>query len=233
MNVTRYATQLGIAVCLAVGCAATRQASVEDGSGFLGTSYSLMKPGKDKQAKLVYIKPGAAFQNYDKVWLAPVVVWRSKGSKLSEYSREDLQLLANRAYSAFAKSLSTHVRVVGSPQPGSLKVELVITDVDRSEPVLDTISSLVPQARTLATLKGIVSGKPGFVGEASGEVKVTDAETGELLLAGMDRRVGTKNVSGVTNSWNDVEHAIDYWAEAFSYNLCVNRGGKSCAEPSA
>ena len=41
------------------------------------------------------------------------------------------------------------------------------------------------------------SGKQSGVGEITGEFKVTDAMTGELLGAALDRRVGGKDVKGV------------------------------------
>lgn len=215
------------------GCAATRAASIEGRSGFLGNSYSLLKTGDDNQAQAVYYNPRANFAMYSKIWLAPVSVIRSKGSNLAGYSREEVQSIASTTYDSFAKELSTRWQIVDRAGPGTLKVELAITEVDRSEPVMDTITSIIPQARTVSLLKTLATGKPAFVGEASGEAKMTDALTGELVAAGMDRRVGTKNFSGMTDSWNDFTAAVDYWAKRFSYNLCVKQSGKDCEAPSA
>ena len=44
------------------------------------------------------------------------------------------------------------------------------------------------------------------------EAKLTDAKTGKILLEAIDRRGGTKDLSGMTNEWNDVEKAYIYWA---------------------
>ena len=54
-----------------------------------------------------------------------------------------------------------------------------------------------------------------------------------ILSEAVDRRGGTKSLSGVTNSWNDVEEAYRFWAEKLRYRLCQWRGGMSCVEPKA
>jgi len=78
----------------------------------------------------------------------------------------------------------------------------------------------------------MVSGKPLFVGEATIEGKVTDALTGELLGAAVDRRVGGKGPSEEKlTSWGDVEHALQYWAKNSRYRLCMARGEKTQCQP--
>jgi hypothetical protein len=97
---------------------------------------------------------------------------------------------------------------------------------------MDTISTVVPQALLLSQAKGLVTGKPGFVGEASVEAKATDGQTGELVAAAVDRRVGGKSVTGApTDSWEDVREAYRYWARQFRYRLCTERGATDCTPP--
>jgi len=113
-----------------------------------------------------------------------------------------------------------------------LRVTVAITEAEASNPAMDTITSLIPQTRLLTGTKGIVAGgKPGLVGAASVEAKVTDAQTGMLLLAGVDRRAGTKSIGGSTDEWGDVEEAYQYWADKFRWRLCQLRGGTNCIEP--
>ncbi|HEX6113162.1 MAG TPA: DUF3313 family protein [Geminicoccaceae bacterium] len=82
--------------------------------------------------------------------------------------------------------------------------------------------------------KGLATGKPGFVGEASVELRATDGQTGELVAAGVDRRVGGKSVSGApTDSWDDVREAYRYWAKQLRYRLCTERGATDCTSPQA
>src|SRR5882724_3558234 len=64
-----------LAVALgAIGCPATYQARSVKPSGFLG-DYSQLRPGKEGEALLVYVRPGVEWTKYDKIWLEPVTVW--------------------------------------------------------------------------------------------------------------------------------------------------------------
>ena len=124
--------------------------------------------------------------------------------------------------------------MVQAPGPGVMRVSVAITEADASSPTMNAISSVIPQLRTLTVLKGFAAGgKPGFVGSASVEGKITDAQTGTLLAAAVDRRAGTKGLTGVTNKWNDIEQAYKYWANKLRWRLCQFRGGKDCVEPKA
>jgi hypothetical protein len=76
-----------------------------------------------------------------------------------------------------------------------------------------------------------VTGKPAFVGEATVEAKVTDARTGELLAAGIDRRVGGDKIEASVDSWNDVNKILELWSKYFRFRLCKMRGERECTLP--
>ena len=67
--------------------------------------------------------------------------------------------------------------------------------------------------------------------------KLSDAETGEVIAAVVDRRVGARKPiiglfeSATYDSWNDVDEAMRYWAERLRYRLCQRRGGSDCVAP--
>jgi hypothetical protein len=94
-----------------------------------------------------------------------------------------------------------------------LLIKAAITEGETSWPVIDTISTIVPQLHVVLELKYLATGTASFVGNASGEMKVTDGKTGELLLTAADRRVGGKRLRGVVSSWDDVEETYRYCAE--------------------
>jgi hypothetical protein len=62
-------------------------------------------------------------------------------------------------------------------------------------------------------------------------MKITDARTGELLAAGMDKRVGGKSLTKGFDSWTDVENAFEYWADRMAWRLCTARRQGTCPEP--
>ena len=222
------------AVALIAGCAASQQARDVETSGFLGSDYGLLREGQENEALLVYRNPSANWAAYDKIKLDPVTVWAGEGSEFEDFSQPERQELADTLYTMVAEELSQDFQMVDQPGPGVLQVQVAITDAQASHPTMDTISTVLPQALLLSQAKGLVTGKPGFVGEASVELRATDGQTGELIVAAVDRRVGGKSVAGApTDSWEDVREAYRYWAKQFRYRLCTERGATDCTPPEA
>ncbi|MGH7168052.1 MAG: DUF3313 domain-containing protein [Nitrospiraceae bacterium] len=222
------------------GCAATQEAKSVEKSGFLG-DYSMLregersafKQGSEDQALLVYTNPAADWKKYKKIQLDPVTVWLGANSKMKEVSAEDRQRLANLLWAKLDENLRKDYEMTSQSGPDVLRIQVALTEGESSNAALDTISSIVPQLRLLSGTKSLATGVSLFTGSASAELKATDGDTSTLLVAAVDRRGGTKSLSGVTNSWHDVEEAYRFWAEQVRYRLCQWRGGANCVEPKA
>ena len=223
------------------GCASTQEAKSVEKSGFL-EDYSILKEGErstfkqgvEDQALLVYRNPAADWRKYRKIWLDPVTVWMSqKDSQLKDVSVEDRQRLAALLWSKLDESLRQDYQMTSQAGPDVLRIQAAITEAESSNVVLDTVTSIIHQTRLLAGGKSLVTGVSLFTGSSSIELKVTDSVTGEILFEAVDRRGGTKSLSGVTNSWNDVEEAYRFWAEKMRYRACQWRSGTDCVEPKA
>ncbi|HKC93834.1 MAG TPA: DUF3313 domain-containing protein [Nitrospira sp.] len=223
------------------GCASTQEAKSVEKSGFLG-DYSLLKEGKrstfsqgaENQALLVYENPAANWRKFKKIQLDPVTVWMSqKDSQLKDVSVEDRERLAALLWSKVDEQLRKDYQMTSQPGPDVLRIQAAITEAGESSVVMDTVSSIVPQLKLLSGAKSMATGVSAFTGSASVEVKITDSGTGSILAEAVDRRGGTKSLSGVTSSWNDVEEAYRFWAEKLRYRLCQRRGGTDCVEPKA
>ncbi len=101
-----------------------------------------------------------------------------------------------------------------------LKHTVAITDADTATPVLRSISMIVPQAHVVSNLDYLATGTFPFVGSAQGEAKITDAVTGELLAAGVDKRIGGGNLStGFQWQLGDAENAVNKWCEMITNRL--------------
>ena len=233
-----------LAVCLllgAGGCAATQEAKSVEKSGFLG-DYSMLKEGQrstikegsEDQALWIYKNPAADWRKYTKIQLDPVTVWvNQKDSQLKDVSVEDRQRLAALLWSKLDESFRKDYQMAYEPGPDVIRVQAAITEAESSNSVLDTVTSVIPQTRLLSGMVSLGRGVSLFTGSSSVELKITESETGTLLVAAVDRRGGTKSLSGVTNSWNDVEEAYRFWAEKVRYRLCQSRLGTGCVEPKA
>ena len=221
---------------VATGCASTQEAKSVEKSGFLG-DYSLLKEGQrstisegaEDEALWVYKNPAADWRKYRKVILDPVTVWTSgKDSQLKDVSVEDRQRLSALLWKTFDETLRKDYEMTSQAGPDVMRIQTAITEAGSSNAVLDTVTSIIPQTRLLSGMKSLATGVSAFTGSASVEFKVTDSNSGTILVEAVDRRGGTKSLSGVTNSWNDVEEAYRFWAEKARYRLCHWRGGMNC-----
>lgn len=189
-------------VMLIAGCTVSQQAGGVETRGFLGV-YSKLKPGEPSEAALIYRNPNVDWRKYDKFMIDPVKIW--------DMGNESL--------------------VLRNQGPGVMRIRSAITEAQQSKPILDSITTVVPQARLLSGAKRLTFGTNSFVGSASVEAEVTDSQTGEVLVAGVDRRAGGKTLKGVRNSWDDVEISFKFWADRFAYRLCMAKGKEYCVPP--
>lgn len=230
MTRLRTITAMGL-VALITGCAASQQAREVESSGFLGPDYALLRSGQEGEALLTYRKAGTDWAGFDRIKLEPVTIWSGEASAFADFSAEDQQTLADTFYSAIHTELSQDYAMADELGPGVLRIQVALTEADASNPTMDTISSIVPQALLVSEAKNLITGKPSFVGEASAEARISDGASGETLAAAVDRRVGGKSLGGSTDSWNDVRQAFVYWARQFRFRLCSERGGTDCVAP--
>jgi len=232
MRMSRGAGVAAVMLLTLLGCGTTRQARDvgSPGSGFLG-DYSRLRPAPDNGALLAYENPAANLKTYDKIILEPLTLWMTKGSQLNELAKPDRARVADRFYQLVHTRLEKDYRMVRTTEPGTLRIAVALTSAEASSPTLDTISTILPVGLAVSSLKAIATGKPAYVGEATAEMKISDANTGEILFEAVDRRLGTKNPSGLLDQWQDVDDALAYWANRTGYRLCVERGASGCVAP--
>ncbi|MEW6440285.1 MAG: DUF3313 domain-containing protein [bacterium] len=220
------------------GCASTKKARKVETSGFLA-DYSMLTEGEKGEALLRYVNPEAHWAAYHKILLDPVMVWSDPETQ-QELPNADLQRMADFFYAVLHQQLSQDYQMVDKPGPGTMRLQVALTHAHKSNPALVLVSSIPAPMNVLAVgslVTGVATGKPLFVGDVSCEGKITDAQTGQLLGAAVDRRVGTKTMRSVGakkfESWGDVEEALRFWAERLRYNLCRARSGANCVSPDA
>ena len=236
------------------GCADTKQPNnwgpltkEIKGSGFLGDLYPKMHKGHETESELVYRSPKienkAAFAQYTKILLDPVQLYAGVGSKLPGTPKEQQEIIAKALYAQLYNQLSKDYEMVTQRGENTLHVQSAIIDGEASGGWVEALSYIpipagLPGAKlVLFQIKDKTTGKPPFVGEVTVEGKYTDAKTGEVLAAAIDRRVGVRHpIYGIFekntyNEWHDVDEAFRYWAEKLRYRYCQGRGGANCTAP--
>ncbi len=211
------------------GCGASMQARNVDIQQSPLVNPSVFEKGTGDQALYRYAKPDVDIRMYTRVMIDPVII--AKDAELDAKDQENYQKLANNAYVYLTQALEKDYQIVQAPEPGTMRIQLAIIDADSSKPVRNLLSSVSPIGIGLSLVKYGATGKPSGVGEITGEIKITDAMTGELLGAALDKRVGGKSPQGIWDTWYNADSALQYWAKRVSYVFCTQRGDKDCVKP--
>ncbi len=215
------------------GCSTTERGSDENmvGSGFLEGWYGRMRPGSDDEGLRVYRNPKAPaiIRNSEAIVLAPVQLWLGDDSGLT---KEQAGQLAEYFYATLYKNLAEDYRMLEAPEPGALYFEVALTGAEGADVTRDIISKTVAPARLLSTAASKLTGEPMFQGSAAIEAKISEAASGEVLVASMDRRVGGNAINTDTlKTWGDVYAIMDFWAASIRFKLCSARGSGDCQAP--
>jgi hypothetical protein len=213
---------LSMALCglLFASCNTTEQArySTKE-SGFL-KDYSMLKEGGSDEALLLYKSSDANWSKYSKVMIEPVQLWAGDDSDIKELDKKELDNIMSLLTGSLKSSLSKDFQLVDTSGAGTLKIRIALTEGEASEPVTDTLSSIVPITLALTYLSKVATGSHLSVGKASVEFEVLDSMTGERLAAGMDSRYGGKGgVSDKFESWADVKESFKYWGDKLNMRL--------------
>jgi hypothetical protein len=191
-------------------------------SGFLGSDVSLLKPGEKGQAAMVYINPNVQWSQYNKIMIEPVEFWDSANSTVSP---SDQHVLTAYAYNKLKEDLQKNFTLVDQGGPGVLVLQVALVNASAATPVLRSVSVVIPQLRVINIAQSLATGSYAFVGSAEAMMKATDAQSGQLLAAAIDRRAGGIAVSSAAQwQWGDAENAMNYWAEKVDSRLLQLQG---------
>lgn len=230
---SRIAVFGGLMLCIGVlmlsGCGASYQARSMDVKESMLVDPSLLQKGGEDQALYRYVSPDLDLKQYNKLIIDPVLI--VKDAELDEKERENYQKLANNALAYLTQELQQDFQIVSAPEPGAMRLQFAIIDADSSKPVRNVLSSVMPIGIGVSLLKYGATGKQSGVGEISAEIKVTDAMSGKLLGAALDKRVGGKDPKGIVDTWYNADQAIQYWAKRVRFVMCEQRGGSDCVKP--
>jgi hypothetical protein len=248
-------SKLVVATTLVIvaGCSTTSQpgrstslAKDITGSGFLGDTYSKMNDGQDDEALRLYRNPkfasAASFSHYNKVLIDPIKLYAGPKSKLHDASVTDTTAIVQGFHKQLSEQLSKDYEIVDKAGSNTLQVSVAVVDAEAADTTAKAASYIpiplgIPGAKA-ATIQTIthMTGKPPFTGQVTIEGKIADAQTGEVIGAEIDRRVGSRRPiiglfeSSTYDSWSDVNEAGRYWSERVRYRLCERRAAGDCVK---
>jgi len=215
----RTHTIVVLVALIAAACAAARGPDPRAMSGFLD-DYSRLRPGGAGELPFVYRNPDAHWNEYSKVLLEPVTLWRSGHHSLDPIAETDLLRLVSDFEAAIRRRLGDGFQLVDQASPGTLRLRLAITEARASDPALDVLTA-VGDARADRS-DGALSPELGrFVAAAAIEGEIRDAQTNALLAQGIDRR---RKDSPAITTWAQLDRALEFWVDRTCARLEARTG---------
>lgn len=212
MKIHQFILTSGVA--LAIAACATKSSP----TGFLN-DYSKLKPNPFF-ADLAWVAPDADFSKYDSMIIDPVVVYGERAAALPEAERNNL---ANQLRNSFVRRMGSRFNIVDSTGPSTLRLRMALSDVDATSPKMNTVTTVLPQARLIGEAQRMATGTQNFAGSTAMEAEFLDSSTGKQIAAGVDRQFGKKRLSTSASKWGEVRKIFDTWANEMTNNLIAHQ----------
>jgi len=185
---------VGLAPVLISGCATPAAKT-----GFL-KDYSKLEPDPDIDGRHRYINPNMNAGEYSKFIVDPVVLSLSETGKERDIDQEDLNEQVTFFHQKIVEELEKDYRVVSSPGKGVARVRVAITDVEKTNPLLNI------HPGTKLTGAGL--------GGAGMEAELVDSVTGQTIAAAIDNQEGSRMSLLAGVQWfGHAQAVMENWAD--------------------
>ena len=193
-----------------------------------------LQPGESALAPdLLYVAPGVQGRNYDKVMIDPIIYFAPPAAK-RRISPDDRQTLLNNFHILMGREIGKDYLLAIEPQRGTVRVQFALM-AETTEPVaMDTVAMVAREdPNTQVVVDNLASPiAPGA--DLLVESLWTDAVTGEVLGATVDRHFGQGSFDGGSfKSWAEVNRYLEAYGVLVRYRICRFRGGTDCTPPRA
>jgi hypothetical protein len=190
-------------------------------SGFLGDYSKLQsKPGAGMIYNYTYVKPNTDFAAYNKFIVDAITIFPNAAAKFKGINTNDAALLEKVYHDAMVKALmGAGYQVVEAPGPGVARIRAAFTDLVPVDPILNTATTIIPQARLLSGVIDLATGSNLFVGQVGIEAAFLDSQSNQVLAEDVAKEAGKKYIPFTdrkfdpTSTWGQVEQRIEYWAQ--------------------
>ena len=193
-------------------------------SGFLGHTYSKLRPDPGNGDWLIYFRTRDVLQSSNTFWVQPVRVYLVPEARRRDIPREQLHKLSEYFTKAIKDELTEgHYRLVSRPGPGVKKLRFAITNVQPN----GNKKNMVATGATEAMMYGATPPGTGLlvprltVGRVSIEGEMVDSQSGDVDMAFMTAKSGRRFFSGLKafQKWGDIDAAFRGWAKNFRVRL--------------
>lgn len=193
-----------------------------------------MQPGEGAFAPdEMYVSQTVEGRQYDKVMIDPIIFFMPPSVPRS-ISPEDRQTLLNNFHILMGRELGKDFLLSVEPQRGTVRVQFALLPQTREEVAMDTVAMVARKDPE----KQIVVDELASPLTPSADLLVeslwTDAVTGEVLGATVDRHFGQTSFDGDRfKSWAEVNSYLDAYAKLVRYRICRFQQRDDCVAPPA
>ncbi len=215
----------GTAIAEKPGAEHLEKEETHEHSGFL-EDYKNFKIINPKTKAQVWIKPPhqdlTLLKKYDSVILSPIEMWMDS-STYRGIDPNELKLITDYFFVRLGKVLRPDYKIVDKPGANVMHMRIAITGVKKNKPNYAEVYNLIPvklvwEAGNAAYRK--VAGKEVDIYEASLELEIRDSETGDRLVAAIDKHQSSKYISEKgEDSWLPIQEILDFWASTIRTRL--------------
>jgi hypothetical protein len=209
-----------------IGCSTVTEkakAKPSEGAGFVPVNE--MSQRADLPFQKVWVKAGVDWKKYKSLYIKDVNTgylmqanwWQQSVRKddMDKDVREVATYMQNKFKEAFRRDPQNRFQVVAVPQAGSLTLEMALTELVPSHPVMEALSIAAPYGSGIAVQAA--AKESGAKCTVAFEAKILDNESGQVLAMVADReqgKVAPLNLRALT-WYGEANVIIDEWADQF------------------
>ncbi|MBP0595751.1 DUF3313 domain-containing protein [Paraburkholderia sp. LEh10] len=222
MRKTICAAATTVAMMLIAGCASNNTPTQSEYSGFLG-DYSNLQQTQDPnngETILRYVNPKLNPSNYSAVIVEPLEMY-PKAEPSEQLSQATIDQIRGYGTTCLRQAIASRVRVVETPGPGVVKVQVAITGVANTAVGLKPYQ-VVPMAFVATMAVNTVAGAPQQA-KLLVEARSTDSVSGEVLSKVVRTRTGERLGRVASNqpviTFESVKPIMDDWCDSVSKSV--------------
>ncbi len=191
------------------------------------SSFEDFRPGPYGGSDLIWAQPeiesledlNHILGQYDNVIVDQAWLVLDDKSRYDNLDEQDIVEVSRYLVSKIKDKASQRFELVTEPDDHTLRVSVALTNIETPNPILAITSSLLPVGLGISSISKVVTGEHTNVGSATIELMISDASTGRPIVAVIDRKAGSKDLSTMIDSTDDAKDAVDWWVDRLGSTL--------------
>ena len=217
----RSVVTVAATVMLVAGCASNNVPTQTQYSGFLG-DYSNLQQAQDPNGEtfLRYVSPRLNPASYHAVIVEPLTMY-PKAEPTDQLSQATIDQIRSYGTTCLKQAIASRVRVVDTPGPGVVKLNVAVTGVASTAEGLKPYQ-VVPMAFVATMAVNTVAGAPQQA-KLLVEAIATDSVSGEVLSKSVRTHTGERLQRVASNmpviTFEAVKPIMDDWCDSVSKSV--------------